>query len=329
MNQAQQPQRLTRRKIPTTEFAQVGSAVPAWLLSLLLHCALLVLLGTFWTVRPKGTSSDQGGPIGIAVAVETAGEEQYYLMDESESAEASERSALSGLPSMDAAAREQQELLSGMMPQLEAGGGVAASGDLGLGEGSVALPAGGRPGSVKAKLFGLEGEGSRFVYVIDRSDSMNGYAGKPMRNAKSELLQSLESLGPTHQFQIVFYNDTPTAQGGSSARGPQLLRGDDRGKQSAARFVQEMAAAGGTNHLDALRLALAMGPDVLFFLTDGDLPKLSGSEIENILTRAARSGTTIHSIQFGEGPRTARSNWISELAEMSGGSFRYIDVIEF
>lgn len=333
MTQVEKVQRLSRRKIPSADNQRTTSSFPAWLLSFLLHSAILTILGLVWTTRPKGTSGQQGGPIGIAVVFEAKGEEQYYLMDDpvEEALEADSSAELStaSLPTAESALQEQEALLDGLMPRLEETGGANAAGDLGLATGSVSLPTGGRAGAVKAELFGVEGEGSRFVYVIDRSDSMNGFEGKPMRRAKEELLQSLDSLGPTHQFQIIFYNDTPSPYGGSSGRGPQLLRGDDRSKQSAARFVKEMIATGGTNHVDALRMAISMGPDVIFFLTDGDLPKPSLSTLDNILTRAARGGSTIHCIQFGEGPRTVRSSWISYLAEESGGSFRYIDVFGF
>jgi hypothetical protein len=329
MTQPDSPQRLGRRKIPSIAQLPTGRSLPAWALSLLLHLSLLTILGMFWTTRPHGTSGQRGGPVGIAIVVDAIGEEQYFLMDQAQTSEVATEASATGLPTMEAAREEQDALLSGLLPRMDDTGGANAAGDLGLATGNVALPSGGRAGAVKAQLFGVEGEGSRFIYVIDRSDSMNGFQGKPMQRAKAELLQSLESLGPTHQFQIIFYNDAPTAYGGSSPRGPQLLRGDERSKQSAAKFVRETIATGGTNHIDALRMAISMAPDVVFFLTDGDLPKPSSSTLENILTRANRSGSTIHCIQFGEGPRTVRSSWISYLAESSGGNFRYIDVVEF
>ena len=117
--------------------------------------------------------------------------------------------------------------------------------------------------------------------------------------------------------------------GGVSGSGPELLRGDDRSKELVQRFIRTTSAVGGTNHIDSLRMALAMGPDILFFLTDGDYPQPPSGAVENIVSRASRFGTTIHCIQFGEGNRSARSNWISNLAEATGGQFRYVDVSQF
>ena len=50
-------------------------------------------------------------------------------------------------------------------------------------------------------LFGLVGEGYKFVYVIDRSGSMGGDGRQALRRAKAELIRSLKQLDKVHQFQ--------------------------------------------------------------------------------------------------------------------------------
>src|SRR5262245_57564813 len=47
-------------------------------------------------------------------------------------------------------------------------------------------------GYARTKLFGLEAHGTKFVYVFDRSASMGEPGGKPLREAKDELLASLK-----------------------------------------------------------------------------------------------------------------------------------------
>lgn len=326
--------RLTRRKIPSRAAIERSKSLPAWALSVLLHTGILVTLALLWTSRPHGTSREAGGPIGIAVVHQQHGVEEYMLADDPTPDESSgdsnqaTESPLTGLPSAQDARDAQSELLRSLLPQLDSGGGTQATGDTGLGGGNTSLPTGNKSGGVKAKLFGIEGEGSRFVYVIDRSESMDGFEGKPMQKARTELIESLTTLGPTHQFQIIFYSDTPMPYGGATGSGPELLRGDDRTKELVKRFIRDIPAIGGTNHVDALRMALSMGPDILFFLTDGDYPQPARGAVENILERASRFGTTIHCIQFGEGNRSELSNWISNLAQASGGQFRYVDVSE-
>lgn len=324
---SRESERLTRRSIPGLTSQWKHSRLPAWLLSVVLHTTALLALAILWTAPTKGTSNDRGGAVGIAVAYQQPGDESYYLTEDQQPMDVqSMQAATSGLPGVDAAAAEQDKLMSGLLAAVDSGNNSSASGSVGLGDGSVALPEGGRGKPVKTEVFGIQGEGSRFVYVFDRSDSMNGFEGKPLQRAQSELLKSLQSLGPTHQFQIIFYNDTPLPYGGFSGGSPKLLRGEPGLKNAAARFVQDISAVGGTNHIDALRMALAMNPDVVFFLTDADFPVPPIKEIENILSRATRGATALHCIQFGDGSRLGRSGWIEQLAEQSGGQYRYIDV---
>src|SRR3954447_20501329 len=71
----------------------------------------------------------------------------------------------------------------------------------------------------ETQVFGLTARGSIFVYVFDRSLSMQGPA---LAAAKRELLTSLSHLKPVQQFQIIFYNEKPKMM-----PSPQLLFADD------------------------------------------------------------------------------------------------------
>ena len=322
--------RLIRRKVPTAIWNSNRSRTPAWLLSMILHTIILLTLAVLWTSQPKGTGAERGGPIGIAVVVDNAGDQAYFLSGTSDASDQSSegsddaQQALAALPAGDGSKQSESDDLGGLLPTTDASGSGLAAGDLGLGGGNSQLSSDGS-GRSKAKttVFGIEGEGSRFLYVFDRSASMNGYEAKPLRRAKEELINSLRSLGPAHDFQIVFYNDHPLPYGGLSR--PKLLSGDERQKESAIRFVKEISGDGGTNHVDALTMALAMTPDVIFFLTDAD-DNPGGQRIQRITDRAQQVGATIHCIQFGAGNRTFASNWIENLASSTQGQYRYVDV---
>lgn len=115
-----------------------------------------------------------------------------------------------GLPGADSA---PVELNSGMISVGDGGGGGTgdldqAAGGFGLGSGGSKLGGSGSGPQARTSVFGIEGTGARFVYVFDRSSSMNGYGGLPMANAKNELIKSLQGLGKVHQFQLIFYNET-------------------------------------------------------------------------------------------------------------------------
>jgi len=64
-------------------------------------------------------------------------------------------------------------------------------------------------GKARTSLFGVVGEGYKFVYVFDRSGSMGGQGENSLQAVKKELLASLKNLDTVHQFQIVFYNQRP------------------------------------------------------------------------------------------------------------------------
>jgi len=178
-------------------------------------------------------------------------------------------------------------------------------------------------GKARVKLFGLVGEGYKFVYVFDRSGSMGGDGRNSLRAVKAELLESLKTLDTVHQFQIIFYNEhaklfNPSGQAGS------LAFATDQNKQRAARFIDSIQAEGGTDHEEALHLAARLHPDVIFFLTDGDDPKLTPAQLEKIRRQAA--GTIINAIQFGPGPKPAEASFLEELAHQNGGKYVYIDI---
>ena len=58
-------------------------------------------------------------------------------------------------------------------------------------------------GGVTVRVFGVGGEGTRFMYVFDRSSSMNGHK---LQEVKKELSESLSALNNNHRFNIIFYN---------------------------------------------------------------------------------------------------------------------------
>ena len=69
-----------------------------------------------------------------------------------------------------------------------------------------------------------------------------------------------------------------------------------------------------------------MSPEVLFFLTDADDPRLNMAQLLDIQRLTEISRTTIHTVQFNLGPAANDGSWIRKLAEMNRGTYKYIDV---
>jgi hypothetical protein len=216
--------------------------------------------------------------------------------------------------------------LAGILPSADEGLAAAPTFELPAAGGGGTHGRAGRDGlsdQVRTSVFGTSGTGSKFVYVFDRSGSMAGFGGRPLAAAQRELTTSLRDLQETTQFQIIFYNESPRVFRFRD-QAPQLVWATSDAKAAATQFVQGIVATGSTRHLQALKMGLAMRPDVLFFLTDADEPQLSDEELRQV--RRWNQATAINAIEFGFGPQHRRANFLIRLASENGGQHAYVDV---
>ncbi len=303
----------------------------AWIASCLVHTTLFVVIALLWRPQTRGTSGELDRPVGIAH--QTNPGDEYSLEGGTSGASSSSAAMSQSVPfALDNTTGPPlsidnilSELVGNQSGSNDNNVGQDGSGGVGLaGGGGTSTSGSGRgPGTgkkTKTSFFGVEGSGSSFVYVVDRSDSMNANESAPLRNAKRELLKSLESLNEYNQFQIVFYNDSLSPLSG------KMIFATDTNKRRAMGFVKGMPGDGGTSHLPALKQALALAPEVLFFLTDADDPRLTLPQLDDIRRRAELTRTTIHTIQFNLGPASNDGSWIKDLAEMNRGTYKYVDV---
>jgi hypothetical protein len=225
---------------------------------------------------------------------------------------------------------------------------VASIGELGLrGIGTGGGSGGGRgkghgpgvgdgtgPGSATG-MFGLRDEGRRIVYVFDRSESMNSvftyqYAdGKSksitsLQAAKDELLKSVNELSNGGEFAMVFYNDFAMAfQDHYAPDG--ISHADDRTKEAAQQFIYQLVAEQNTNHLAGLEMALALEPDVIFLLTDGEAKDdPTSSALRRIMQMRKRAKTRINVIHFCYEERP--NSPLVSLATRTEGQFKSIPI---
>jgi hypothetical protein len=188
-------------------------------------------------------------------------------------------------------------------------------GQLTTGSQQITVPA----AMVNTQFFGAQVRGTKFVYVIDRSGSMSQH--DRIGAAKRELMASLGTLPPDTQFQVIFYNLEPRALVQPGA--VKLHYATDNNRALVARELESLAPDGGTMHLPALKMALAMQPDVVFFLTDAHDLRVHDVQEATTLNHGL---TKIHTIEFGIGADEQQENQLRELAKQNGGSYRYIDV---
>ncbi len=152
---------------------------------------------------------------------------------------------------------------------------------------------------------------------------MDGHGGAPLAAAKSQLIGSLQDLNDSTQFQIIFYNEHPRIFNPSGTQG-RLVFGNDATKELAKRFVESITGDGATEHEEALSLALRMQPNVIFFLTDADEPRLTSDQMARL--ERLNHGTAINTIEFGYGPPLDTNNFLVQLARRNRGQHVYVDV---
>jgi len=310
---------------------------PALVMSLILHVILLTALGLIWTQTPRGTGALEDRPVGIALVHRLPDRDRYHEVteviekrnDTTSETEASSASSAAAPPADLSPPLDLAGVLNSMQstPSPISGDGLSGQSEL-AGDAfsrGTGVRSTGESSEASTMVFGVSGTGSRFVYVFDRSDSMNGFGGKPLRAAKSELIRSLRTLTDQQSFQLIFYNDKPKAFQLSGVP-DQLFSGDKSYVALAENYIRSIAAFGGTEHESALKMALRMSPDVVFFLTDARIPRLSTGELREIRNLADANGATIHTIEFGADPAAPADTFLRDLAAQNRGQYQYVDI---
>ncbi|MCK4283344.1 MAG: VWA domain-containing protein [Candidatus Brocadiae bacterium] len=167
------------------------------------------------------------------------------------------------------------------------GGGGTGGGGIGVGTGTGDGGGGGAPGEGKAEFFGIKAKGRSFVYIVDKSSSMSGL---PFREAKAELMRSINTLKENQQFYVFFY-----ASSSFPMPGNRPLQGVPQDKQVCQQWVDTISAGGGTRPRESLLDAINMRPDVIFFMSDGHF---RASVCEDVRQAQGKPPITIHTVGF-------------------------------
>ena len=297
--------------------------LPAWLFSLAFHFSWIALLSVMVHVGPRGAAEEPGRTAGIVLKRATDDGDLYEgeqsVADQADS-ELSPEQLQAALPSESATPDVSRDLPGPPTAGTAAATGQPSAAEFITGGGQPGAPPGGS--QARLRVFGVEGVGTKFVYLFDRSTSMQG---PPLAAAKHQLIESLNSLDSIHQFQIIFFNNE-LQQFDITGGGKRIAFATERNKNLAAKFIGGITADGGTDRFTALAAAVELRPDVVFFLTDADSP-MPQSELAQIARLNRRASATICTIEFGSGPQQRSSNFLTELAHLTGGQYGYIDTM--
>jgi len=153
---------------------------------------------------------------------------------------------------------------------------------------------------------------ARVVYLVDRSGSMTD----SLDYVKFELKKRLLELDEAVSFHVIFYSSGPPVEMPTR----RLVPATERNKRLASDFIDEVIAQGGTDPSRAFERAFAAGPEVVYFLTDGEFDK---AVVDQVRRLNADGKVAVHTIQFlytGE----ATERLLKQIARENGGRYKFV-----
>ncbi len=308
-------------------------ASPAWLASVGVHLAVLLLLAPMSYVmlsneptplfasmfEVESPNLDESG----ATPIELVSFESFEVPAE----EASDAAALaesfteefspveSEWNSESTANLGQLNTLPTDVGTLMAGGGRGrdrAAGSRGGGRGAAGDEA--RLGLTN--FFGTPARANRVVFLVDNSGSMK--QGR-METTLFELARSVEALGEKQEFYVVFYSDQAYPMlYPASVMTP--LAATRENKQRLYAWLQTVELCSGGALLKAIELAESLEPHVVYILSDGDI---SGTKTMEQLAQPSSRKFAIHTLGMGvKKPQDAQN--LLAIAEANHGTFQMV-----
>jgi hypothetical protein len=303
--------------------------LPGWTVSLAGHIVLLILLGVVATNPLRDGSELRLDGIMVDASPNPVVEDMFNAVEQTDV----------DLLNVDVAAlnseasAETAEIIRddgfdvSLMEGMSDGIGLEAMAQSGLtpiattDEGGVQ----GETEGTKTQFFGTEASGSRFVFIIDASDSMN--EGYRWHQALDELEKSIDQLTEDQQVLVLLYNFQTFPMFDLAPNDLKLLTVSDKFKTALNKWLEDQVPIGGTRPAHALSYSLSLKPDAIFLLSDGMLADNSIQVLakEN-RARNRRGGDfskiPVHTISLG--PSEDGAELMKFIAEHNNGDFNWV-----
>ena len=163
-------------------------------------------------------------------------------------------------------------------------------------------------------FFGTGARADTVVFVVDMSGSM--LDEHRFDRAVAELVRALGGLAPTQKFFVFFFDAVTHPM--LDMRSAQLLPATADNRAKVVKWIKKLKPDNDTAPEDALERALKLQPQVIYFLTDGEIPPTTPDTVKK-LNHAHK--TVIHTIAFGteEG-----ADMLKAIARDNGGKYRFV-----
>ncbi|HNO80192.1 MAG TPA: VWA domain-containing protein [Phycisphaerae bacterium] len=174
-------------------------------------------------------------------------------------------------------------------------------------------------GQAGPQFFGLGGEARsarRIIYVVDRSGSMIGV----FDDLRKELKRSIDGLRKSQKYHVIFYSTDPPVEAPPS----RLVNAIRASKSRTFDFIDQVTPEGMTQPIEAMRRAFRLKPDLIYFLSDGDIPEAELLK-ENLAQWNRDESVRIFTISYVS---AAGRQLLEEIARMHNGQFRFVSEYE-
>jgi hypothetical protein len=280
----------------------------AWIVSVAVHVVLFtVMVAVPWIVEKAGPPT---APMVAKSALEDLPRTPKFRMTTTQNPVAAVREAVQADPRVQPRQQGALQSLSEItQPELSivgigAGGGEFAKYGLQVGAGDRG-----------PQFFGIGGEARaarRIIYVVDRSGSMI----EIFSECQKELKRSINELRKSQKYHVIFYSTDPPLE----APPGRLVNAIRASKDATFAFIDSVQPEGSTQPIEAMRVAFAHNPDLIFFLSDGEIPEAEELKIR-LREWNPRKTVRIFTIAY---VNQAGRQLLEDIAREHGGAFRFV-----
>jgi len=280
------------------------SILLAWLISIALHsCGLLITLFLVFPYVPSEKTDLPAARAEVIGDLEATPFDPSQLPDLMNPTVPVEPENIRFVPQKS---EELSRLTMAKKPELSVIGIGAGGGDFA----QYGLSAG--PGT-GPEFFGL-GSSTRgvrqVVYVVDRSGSMLD----TFAYVRDELKRSIGALRRSQKFHVIFFNSGAPLENAPK----RLVSAIQAQKALFFESLDRIYPEGSTNPEPAMRRALALEPDLIYFLTDGEF---DGGLVEKLSQWNRERRVRIFTIAYFDQGGAAL---LERIAQEHGGEFKFV-----
>jgi hypothetical protein len=294
-------------------------------ISLSIHAGLLMVMG-WWALDASSTPADDGRYVIRVNPSRVWDELQLQVV---EITIPSPAQVMANGPVSQPISAPTVEVDPGALPPAVALVSFASARTSPVGEAIALLGHAGRgiaadeQGQAGSEFFGVRASGSRFVFVVDCSRSMD--EGNKWPDATRELVAALDRLTPEQFFYVIFFDGQTHPMFSTRSPEPELLPATAENRQRFDQWLETVETGYNTRPAGAMQLALQLRPDAVFLLSDGAFEDQTAAILrqKNLIRKDGRRvpQVVVHTIGFHT--REAQ-RVLQRIADENGGRYVFV-----